>query len=32
MNAEALLERELERFEREHPRSRELAEEAKARC
>ena len=29
MSAEALLERELERFEREHPRSRELAEEAK---
>jgi glutamate-1-semialdehyde 2,1-aminomutase len=29
VNAEALLERELERFEREHPRSRELAEEAK---
>jgi glutamate-1-semialdehyde 2,1-aminomutase len=29
VSAEALLERELERFEREHPRSRELAEEAK---
>ena len=29
MSAETLLERELERFEREHPRSRELAEEAK---
>jgi len=29
VNAEALLERELERFEREHPRSRELAQEAK---
>jgi glutamate-1-semialdehyde 2,1-aminomutase len=29
VSAEALLERELERFEREHPRSRELANEAK---
>jgi glutamate-1-semialdehyde 2,1-aminomutase len=29
VSAEALLERELQRFEREHPRSRELAEEAK---
>jgi glutamate-1-semialdehyde 2,1-aminomutase len=29
VSAEALLERELERFEQEHPRSRELAEEAK---
>jgi glutamate-1-semialdehyde 2,1-aminomutase len=29
VSAEALLERELERFECEHPRSRELAEEAK---
>jgi glutamate-1-semialdehyde 2,1-aminomutase len=29
VSAEGLLERELERFEREHPRSRELAEEAK---
>jgi len=29
VSAEALLERELEHFEREHPRSRELAEEAK---
>ncbi|HUI36196.1 MAG TPA: transaminase, partial [Gaiellaceae bacterium] len=29
MSAEALLERELEHFEREHPRSRELAEDAK---
>jgi glutamate-1-semialdehyde 2,1-aminomutase len=29
VSAEALLERELERFAREHPRSRELAEEAK---
>ena len=29
MSAEALLQRELERFEREHPRSRELASEAK---
>ncbi|MFL5923797.1 MAG: transaminase [Gaiellaceae bacterium] len=29
MSAEALLERELELFEREHPRSRELANEAK---
>jgi glutamate-1-semialdehyde 2,1-aminomutase len=29
VSAEALLERELDRFEREHPRSRELAEEAK---
>jgi glutamate-1-semialdehyde 2,1-aminomutase len=29
VSAKALLERELERFEREHPRSRELAEEAK---
>ena len=29
MSAEALLERELERFEREHPRSRELAREAR---
>jgi glutamate-1-semialdehyde 2,1-aminomutase len=29
VSAEALLGRELERFEREHPRSRELAEEAK---
>src|SRR3954468_1747631 len=28
MSADALLERELERFEREHPRSRELANEA----
>jgi glutamate-1-semialdehyde 2,1-aminomutase len=29
VNAQALLDRELERFEREHPRSRELAEQAK---
>jgi glutamate-1-semialdehyde 2,1-aminomutase len=29
VSAEALLERELERFEQKHPRSRELAEEAK---
>jgi glutamate-1-semialdehyde 2,1-aminomutase len=29
VSAEALLERELERFEQDHPRSRELAEEAK---
>ena len=29
MSVEALLERELERFERDHPRSRELAKEAK---
>jgi glutamate-1-semialdehyde 2,1-aminomutase len=29
VNARALLDRELERFEREHPRSRELAEQAK---
>src|SRR5262249_25617256 len=29
LSAEALLERELERFDREHPRSRELANEAK---
>ena len=29
MSVEALLERELERFEREHPRSRELADEAR---
>jgi glutamate-1-semialdehyde 2,1-aminomutase len=29
VSAQALLERELERFEREHPRSRELAEDAK---
>jgi glutamate-1-semialdehyde 2,1-aminomutase len=29
VSAEALLERELDRFEREHPRSRELANEAK---
>ena len=29
MNAQPLLDRELERFEREHPRSRELADEAR---
>ncbi|HSB38100.1 MAG TPA: aspartate aminotransferase family protein [Gaiellaceae bacterium] len=29
MSAEALLQRELERFERDHPRSRELADEAR---
>ena len=29
MNAQALLDRELERFDREHPRSRELAEQAR---